>query len=50
MFTFTVKFRKMSATSPSPRGNLQFRWDPQNVEIRTKSVEKTLEPLVTQVN
>ena len=30
-------------------GNLQLKWDPKNLEIRTKSVEKTLEPLVTQV-
>ncbi|XP_025093208.1 catenin alpha-2-like isoform X2 [Pomacea canaliculata] len=28
---------------------LQIKWDPKNLEIRTKSVEKTLEPLVTQV-
>ncbi|KAI0228235.1 Catenin alpha-2 [Lamellibrachia satsuma] len=33
----------------SPTGSLQIRWDPKNLEIRTKSVEKTLEPLVTQV-
>jgi len=25
------------------------KWDITNLEIRTKSVEKTLEPLVTQV-
>ena len=30
-------------------GSLQMKWDPKNLEIRTKSVEKTLEPLVTQV-
>lgn len=30
-------------------GTLQVRWDPKNLEIKTKSVEKTLEPLVTQV-
>jgi len=33
----------------SPTGSLAFAWDPKNLEIRTKSVEKTLEPLVTQV-
>lgn len=33
----------------SPMGSLQIKWDPKNLEIRTKSVEKTLEPLVTQV-
>ena len=36
--------------SGSVTGSLQIRWDPKNLEIRTKSVEKTLEPLVTQVN
>ena len=25
------------------------KWDPKNLEIRTMSVEKTLEPLVIQV-
>ena len=27
----------------------KFRWDPKTVEIRTKSVEKNLEPLIRQV-
>lgn len=27
----------------------QKKWDPKNLEIRTMSVEKTLEPLVLQV-
>ena len=31
------------------RGIAQPRWDLDNLEIRTKSVEQTLEPLVTQV-
>lgn len=31
------------------RGTLTLKWDPKNLEIRTYSVEKTLEPLVTQV-
>ncbi|XP_064630092.1 catenin alpha-2-like isoform X2 [Lineus longissimus] len=35
-------------TTP-PTGSMQIRWDPKNLEIRTMSVEKTLEPLVTQV-
>lgn len=42
----------MSSTmsmSPVPQGSLQIKWDPKNLEIRTRSVEKTLEPLVTQV-
>ena len=29
---------------------ISLKWDPKNLEIRTKSVEKTLEPLVTQVH
>ncbi|XP_050395347.1 catenin alpha-2 isoform X1 [Patella vulgata] len=33
----------------SGTGRIQVKWDPKNLEIRTKSVEKTLEPLVTQV-
>lgn len=36
--------------SASTTGTLQIKWDPKNLEIRTKSVEKTLEPIVTQVN
>jgi hypothetical protein len=36
--------------SGSLTGTLQIKWDPKNLEIRTKSVEKTLEPLVTQVS
>jgi len=34
---------------PVNMGTLNIKWDPKNLEIRTKSVEKTLEPLVTQV-
>ena len=30
-------------------GNVEFRWDPKNLEIKTRSVEMTLEPLVMQV-
>ncbi|KAL0269729.1 UNVERIFIED_CONTAM: hypothetical protein PYX00_007364 [Menopon gallinae] len=30
-------------------GSIALKWDPKNLEIRTMSVEKTLEPLVTQV-
>lgn len=30
-------------------GTLSLKWDPKNLEIRTMSVEKTLEPLVLQV-
>jgi len=28
---------------------MALKWDPKNLEIRTHSVEKTLEPLVMQV-
>ena len=28
----------------------KMKWDPKTLEIRTHSVEKTLEPLVHQVN
>ena len=28
---------------------LQMKWDPKNLEIKTRGVEKTLEPLVIQV-
>lgn len=30
-------------------GTLTLKWDPKNLEIRTTSVERTLEPLVLQV-
>ncbi|XP_021961415.1 catenin alpha [Folsomia candida] len=30
-------------------GEMTLKWDPKNLEIRTMSVEKTLEPLVVQV-
>jgi len=30
-------------------GPITLKWDPKNLEIRTMSVEKTLEPLVLQV-
>lgn len=30
-------------------GTINMKWDPKNLEIRTMSVEKTLEPLVLQV-
>lgn len=30
-------------------GPISLKWDPKNLEIRTMSVEKTLEPLVLQV-
>ena len=45
MTSILVRITKMN----SPGGTLQIRWDPKNLEIRTKSVEKTLEPLVNQV-
>lgn len=33
----------------NPGGPVILKWDPKNLEIRTMSVEKTLEPLVIQV-
>uniref|UniRef100_A0A0B7AJ53 Catenin alpha n=1 Tax=Arion vulgaris TaxID=1028688 RepID=A0A0B7AJ53_9EUPU len=39
----------MSLSPSAGQGSIQVRWNPKNLEIRTKSVEKTLEPLVTQV-
>lgn len=30
-------------------GSVSLKWDPKNLEIRTRTVEKTLEPLVIQV-
>lgn len=38
-----------STATVTPTGTLTLQWDPKNLEIRTFSVEKTLEPLVTQV-
>ncbi|XP_063545332.1 catenin alpha-like [Cydia strobilella] len=32
-----------------PTGGITLKWDPKNLEIRTTSVERTLEPLVLQV-
>lgn len=29
---------------------ITLKWDPKNLEIKTRSVERTLEPLVIQVN
>ncbi|XP_077991933.1 catenin alpha-2-like [Glandiceps talaboti] len=36
-------------SSLSSLGSITLKWDPKDLEIRTYSVEKTLEPLVTQV-
>ncbi|XP_055142041.2 catenin alpha-1 isoform X3 [Symphalangus syndactylus] len=40
------KLRKMTAVHA---GNINFKWDPKSLEIRTLAVERLLEPLVTQV-
>jgi len=37
------------ATMAECFGSIALKWDPKNLEIRTMSVEKTLEPLVLQV-
>jgi catenin alpha len=39
----------MVAPNPARAQQIQMKWNLENLEIRTKSVEKTLEPLVTQV-
>ncbi|XP_028157070.1 catenin alpha isoform X2 [Ostrinia furnacalis] len=40
----------MAMTDPyGTTGTLTLKWDPKNLEIRTTSVERTLEPLVLQV-
>ena len=44
----------MSRTTTSASGDIKVekhrtKWDPKTLEIRTHSVEKTLEPLVHQV-
>lgn len=42
--------RSTMSTSPvGVHGSAHLKWNPKNLEIRTGSVEKTLEPLVTQV-
>lgn len=34
----------------SVRAPVLVKWDPKNLEIRTRTVERTLEPLVIQVS
>ncbi|KAI1233976.1 Catenin alpha-1, partial [Lamprotornis superbus] len=47
--------RRASQPRPSPEmtavtaANVNFKWDPKSLEIRTLAVERLLEPLVTQV-
>uniref|UniRef100_A0A672H0Q0 Catenin alpha-1 n=1 Tax=Salarias fasciatus TaxID=181472 RepID=A0A672H0Q0_SALFA len=36
-------------SSAAPTPNINFKWDPKSLEIRTLAVERLLEPLVTQV-
>ncbi len=38
-----------SGTSVTPAQSLSMQWNPKHLEIKTRSVEKTLEPLVMQV-
>ena len=47
---FSENQNNKMTTITSPTGTIQVKWDPKNLDIRTKSVEKTLEPLVTQVS
>lgn len=39
----------MGAPTGQTHGPVGLKWDPKNLEIRTTSVERTLEPLVIQV-
>uniref|UniRef100_T1JG57 Catenin alpha n=1 Tax=Strigamia maritima TaxID=126957 RepID=T1JG57_STRMM len=39
----------MLTSEPHMPPSVALKWDPKNLEIRTRSVEKTLEPLVIQV-
>lgn len=41
--------RGKSGGNTTDGGDIILKWDPRNLEIRTKSVERTLAPLVTQV-
>ena len=36
-------------STPQQNGEAQLHWNPRHLEIKTRSVEKTLEPLVMQV-
>ena len=42
--------REVTTTSDIRIEHAKMKWDPKTLEIRTKSVEKTLEPLVHQVS
>lgn len=42
-------FDTPTTTDQKPQQATAFRWDPNNIKIRSLTVEKTLEPLVTQV-
>ena len=37
-------------TDPGDVQQVSFNWSPKNLEIKTRTVERTLEPLVMQVN
>ena len=36
-------------TDPGDTHQVSFNWSPKNLEIKTRTVERTLEPLVMQV-
>ena len=36
-------------TDPGDVQQVSFNWSPKNLEIKTRTVERTLEPLVMQV-
>lgn len=50
MFVFDFwLFVSLSEMTAVHAGNINFKWDPKSLEIRTLAVERLLEPLVTQV-
>lgn len=50
MFVFDFwLFVSLSEMTAVHTGNINFKWDPKSLEIRTLAVERLLEPLVTQV-
>ncbi|RVE43027.1 hypothetical protein evm_012339 [Chilo suppressalis] len=48
-FSHSVYVPQAAMADYGQTGTLTLKWDPKNLEIRTTSVERTLEPLVLQV-
>lgn len=49
IYNFLLQDNIANVTMSDHFGPITLKWDPKNLEIRTMSVEKTLEPLVLQV-